>query len=435
VVTDGRLTITSSIWAIGIVAVGWTLLGGIATVIWTDLLLFLVFVAGAVVSTIYIAHLLPGGLGEIISAGAEADKFRVFDFSTDPTLDFTIWAGLIACTVFNLNAFGTDQLIAQRMFCCKSARSARWAIISSSAGMLITAAMMLVGVGLFAYYQRFDMNPLYAAAVADKGDRVFPIFIVRVLPAGLTGLLVAGIFAAAVSSLDSILAALSQTVISVAYRPYRRWRAARTTTRSASDPVEQQRRELRASRLLVVLWGLALCGMAHLSEQASRFQPDILRLALSMAGYTGGALLAGFMLAFLKLEVDDRGLLWSGPISVLMVFAVAWHQPWSHWVCRVGAGMILAVWLWHLWPPQRRSEAPKTLWLVAILAAVVLISRYGYWPGPPDPATGLPTYRTIAWPWFVPIGFAVAFSLGYLLAGRRAGDTGQQRAEARGEQR
>jgi hypothetical protein len=65
----------------------------------------------------------------------------------------------------------------------------------------------------------------------------------------------------------------------------------------------------------------------------------------------------------------------------------------------------------------------------------VWVNRYGYWPGLPDPATGLPTYLTIAWPWFVPIGFAVAFFLGYLLAGRRTAGTAQQQPEARREQR
>ncbi len=234
VVTDGQLGLSASIWTLGVVAVGWTLLGGIATVIWTDVLLFLAFVAGGVIALGYVSHLLPGGFGELLRVGWGAGKFRVLDLSSDPTSDFTLWAGLIACTVFNLSMFGTDQLIAQRMFCCRDARAARRAMISSSVGLLVTVTMMLVGVGLFAFYSRHPLAPADAAAVAERSDRLFPIFIIRVLPVGLTGLVTTGIFAAAISSLDSILAALSQTTMSVTYQPLLRWRLPRTRREPAA---------------------------------------------------------------------------------------------------------------------------------------------------------------------------------------------------------
>lgn len=417
VVTDGSLGLTTSIWAIGAVAVGWTLLGGIVTIIWTDVLLFGMFVAGAVVSVLYIGHLVPGGLMEVCREGLAAGKFRVFDLSTDPTLDFTLWAGLIAGTVFNVNAYGTDQLIAQRMFCCRNQRSACWAMVGSSAGLLVTAVIMMVGVGLYAYYSRYPLAAADAAIVADKGDRIFLIFIVRVLPVGLKGFLVAGIFAAAISSLDGVLAALSQTTVSAVYRPIQQRLAAASNGDRADDEDGRGRRELLASRVLVVVWGIALCGMAHVGEAASRHHPDVLRLALSMAGYAGGALLGGFMLAFLKVKVDGWGLLWSAPLSVLAVFAVAWHQPWSHWVCWLGGAVVFGWWVMSAVRSGRdgRTWFAKGALVAGALAGVLWINYYGYWPGPPD-AAGQPTYQVVAWPWFVPIGFVVAFGLGYLLA-------------------
>ncbi len=415
VVTDGQLGLSASIWTLGVVAVGWTLLGGIATVIWTDVLLFLAFVAGGVIALGYVSHLLPGGFGELLRVGWGAGKFRVLDLSSDPTSDFTLWAGLIACTVFNLSMFGTDQLIAQRMFCCRDARAARRAMISSSVGLLVTVTMMLVGVGLFAFYSRHPLAPADAAAVAERSDRLFPIFIIRVLPVGLTGLVTTGIFAAAISSLDSILAALSQTTMSVTYQPLLRWRARR---RGCPVPDANPRHEVLVSRGLVVLWGVALCGMAHLSNEASRFYPDILRLALSMAGYTGGALLAGFMLAFLRIPNDDRGLLWSAPISVLTVFAVAWHQPWARWVCWIGAGLVLMGWVACAVRAGSRGDGWRTIALAAALAGLMWISYYGYWPGEPG-ATGAAACRTVAWPWFVPIGFGVAFGFALVLGKRK----------------
>jgi len=421
VVSGGRLPLATSVWVIGAVAVGWTLLGGIATVIWTDVLLFLVFIAGGAVSVAYASHLIPGGFEEVLHAGWAAGKFRMFDLSADPSLDFTLWAGLLACTVFNLNMYGTDQLIAQRMFCCRSARTARWAMISSSAGLLVAALMMLVGVALFAYHARFPLSGADAAAVAEQGDRLFPIFIVRTLPAGLTGLLVAGIFAAAISSLDSILAALSQTTVSAVYRPWRQWRSkgAEHPPHSVPDSAGEAGRELRASRLLVVAWGFALCGMAHLAQRASAFYPDILRLALAMAGYTGGALLAGFMLAFLRVRVDGSGLLWAAPVSVLTVFAVAWHQPWSHWVCWIGAGLLVACWCGRLIGRPRPGDLARSAWLLLALGAMLWINHHGYWTSV-DADTGQLVQHSIAWPWFVLIGFAAAFPLGYLLGEPRA---------------
>jgi hypothetical protein len=80
----------------------------------------------------------------------------------------------------------------------------------------------------------------------------------------------------------------------------------------------------------------------------------------------------------------------------------------------------LLFWVRHLWANAQMRDAIKTVWLAIALGIMLWINHYGYWPGPIDPETGQPTYLTIAWPWFVPIGFAVAFALGYLLARPRA---------------
>ncbi len=422
VVTDGRLNLHYSIWIIGVVAIVWTILGGIATVIWTDSLLFLLFFAGAVVSIGYVAHLVPGGWSEVFRLGSEAEKFRVFDFSLDPTLQFTFWAGIIASTWGSLNAYGTDQLIAQRMFCCKGPRQARWAIIASSTSLLVTLSVLMVGVGLFAYYHHFPLDATDAARVAEKGDRIFPTFIVRVLPPGLTGLIVAAIFAAAISSLDSILAALSQTFISAFYRPFRRRRAGIVDIDSPATP-DEERRDVFVSRILIVFWGLALCGMAYVSIAASKRYNDVLNLALSMAGYTGGAMLAGFMLAFLRVNVNDRGLLWSAPLSVVTVFAVAWNKApadpalrqfgWADGVCYAAAGVFLALWTMLVIRDPRRGLL-KTPWLVAGVGLMLVLHHFLRFPSP-DGTHLLPP----AWPWYIPIGSVVAFVFGYVLGDPR----------------
>jgi len=283
------------------------------------------------------------------------------------------------------------------------------------------------------YYRTFPLSAEAAALVAERGDRIFPIFIITVLPVGITGLLIAGIFAAAISSLDSILAALSQTTVSAFYLPWRRHRASRS--HAAQQGPDSDRSVVLASRVLVVFWGIVLCLMAHVADAASSKFPEILNLALSMAGYAGGALLAGFMLAFLRLGIDGRGFLWSGPLSVLLIFALVWHQPWTHAVCWMGAAALLLTWLWrsYLQGPSSNQAGPsgqepgppvlptwaQTLILIAGLALMLWVNAYGYL-GTEVNSDGQIRYITVAWPWFIPIGSTVAFVFGWLLARKQS---------------
>ena len=457
-------------WAvilIGIVAVGWTLIGGISTVIWTDVILFLVFLLGAVVALVTVAANLPGGWGEMFRVGWGATesgvwgKFTFFDFDPSPLRRYTIWTAAIASTWGGLGSYGTDHLLAQRMFCCKNERDARWAIISSTVSQVVTITVMLVGVGLFAYYSQTPTEPAAMAAEVErhpdfpmltgealesfrvKGDRIFPIFIVQVIPLGLKGLIIAGVFAAAISSLMGILTALSQTVMTAFYNPLReRQLRARGISISlaggleqASEQVEnssEDRRSVFVGRVLVVFWGVVLCAMAYLAQNIAAKYPSILDLALAMAGFAGGALLAGFALAFLPLRIDGRGFMWSGPLSVMVIFALVWHQPWTHIVCGVAAGVFLFVWLLIMaWEADQARSAPRvarprpplvmpaivqTLRGVVGVGGMLWLNHYGHWgEGDPD-KFGNPTFRTVAWPWYIPIGSTVAFVFGYLLS-------------------
>ncbi len=430
----GVSTLSWSIYLVGVIAVGWAWIGGITTVIWTDVILFLVFVFGALAALLAIIIRLPGspleGVSYMIQAGWAArdagpwGRFTFFDFDWSPARQYTFWTAVFATTWGGLYAYGTDQMMAQRMFCCRGPREARLAIISSTAGQVVTVMMCFVGVGLYAFYRVFELPDDLAARVAGKPDLIFPIFILRELPAGVTGLVIAGIFAAALSTLVSVVAAYSQTTISAFYLPWRR----RRRTGGAGDPLDdpaEQRRLVLLSRVLVVLWGAILCAMAQVAEAASGKFPEILNLALAMAGYTGGALLAGFLLAFLRLNIDDRGFLWSAPLSVLTVFALVWHESWAHAVCWVGAGLILAGWLWML-ARERIGGGPdpgrgvrnllQTVLLVAGLVLMLWLSYRGWFDVREDPIRGTRHYVTVAWPWFVPIGSTVAFVFGYALA-------------------
>jgi len=402
-----------AIWLIGALAVLWTLLGGITTVIWTDVIQFAVFTLGLVAALGVALTRLPGGWGEVMTVAAAAGKLRVWNLTTDPQEEFTLWTALLANTLLCLNAYGTDQLIAQRMFCCRGPRAARLAIIASSLGHLVTLLAVGVGLTLYAFYQRHPLHGSAAASVATRVDNVFPVFILQEIPPGLTGLVIAGVFAAAISSLDSVLAALSQTVVSHFYRPWRQRRLG-TNGRQKDD----ERHYLWAARLLVVVWGIVLCAMAHVAELASTRYRELLNLALAMASYTGGALLAAFFFAFLRLNLSYRGIMWSAPLSVLMVFALSWHQPWAIVTTIAASLTLLAAWLFWTMKNWRNGESSRTrtllrgLALGAGAASVVLVCI--------TPVDESGQHLVVAWPWNVPVGFVVAFAFGILLDSPRS---------------
>ena len=230
----GMSPLVLAISAVGIIAVIWTMLGGIATVVWTDAMLFLVFVVGGLVALAVVAIQMPDGLaqscprrlgGRQVQALGPVGDARSAGFNSRwaamLTQPYTIWAAIFAVTFGNIGSYGTDQLLAQRIFTCRSQRDAQWAVISSWAAELVVALMLMVGVGLVVVLQDVSRTAFRqaAAAVEAKPDNIFPVFILTQVPVALRGLIVAGIFAAAISSLTSILAALSQTTLSAVYLP------------------------------------------------------------------------------------------------------------------------------------------------------------------------------------------------------------------------
>ncbi len=295
---------------IGVFAIIWTLMGGMTTVIWTDVIQFFVFIGGGLTALGVMIFQIDGGFPEILRAAGEAGKLRLLDLSTNPDVQFTLWVGLLAMPFQNLAAFGTDQLNAQRMFCCRSASDASKAIIASSISLLVTWLMLLVGAALFVYYLQHPPSAAEAAQFAKDADSVFPVWITTVLPPGLTGLILAGAFAAAISSLNSALAALSQTTLSLVHAKH------------GIENTDQQKL-ISQSRVCVVLWGLALIAVA-IGLQAVRGEINLLNLAFGMVTYTYGPMLGAFLLALSPIRRDIRGVLIGSTLSILLVL---WVRP------------------------------------------------------------------------------------------------------------
>ena len=346
-------------WCIAVIcffAMGWTLMGGMRTVIWTDVMQVALFTIGGTMALAWMLGNFENGWQTLYTTAGAAeqldgtviDKLRVFNFSTLPELRLTFWVAIFAVPFLNLNAFGADQVNAQRLFCCRGSGDAKKAIIWSSAGQLLTALMLMIGAALFVFYMKHPpTDPLimgvmkWSAGQSGSPDMVFPVWILTELPTGMRGLMLSCLFAAAISSLDSILAALSQTTLSM-------------LRRTDGDFTELEHlRLVRHSRFLVVFWGAVLTGFTFvLFAVHEKTNASILPLAFGMTTYTVGPLLGMFLIALLGGGRGSvKGLIAGALISFVLVFFVR-NDVWVLFM-----NDALALWLAKL-PSYELVEGP-----------------------------------------------------------------------------
>ncbi|HKP12329.1 MAG TPA: sodium:solute symporter, partial [Blastocatellia bacterium] len=164
-----------SILAVGLLTLIYTFEGGIAAVIWTDLIQLVIYVAGSLLAAYMLLRLIPGGWGTVVAEAAPASKFQVFSFAWDFKLPFTFWAGVLGGTCLTMASHGTDQLLVQRLLTCRDQRDSQKAIVLSGFVVLFQFALfLLIGVMLFVYYKYFPLDAQLAS-----NDEIFPFFIVH----------------------------------------------------------------------------------------------------------------------------------------------------------------------------------------------------------------------------------------------------------------
>jgi solute:Na+ symporter, SSS family len=303
------LSYGQAICVVTLLAVVYTGFGGIKAVIWTDVVQFAVFIGGAGLVLFLIINMIPGGvhgaytvLRDAVEAeGAPAHKLRVFDFAMSFTQPGVFFIAILNGCFQTFAALGTDQDMTQRMLTCHNVRRAkRSLLLTGLAKFPIDALFLLVGAALFAFNAH---HPFADADIAP--DHVFPTFIGSVLPVGLRGLLFAAILAAAMSSLDSALSALSSSAITDIYKPYIRKNA-------------PERHYLVASRFCVVLFAVILMAIAYLS----RGDESILWRAFRLTGYAYGSLLGVFLAGVLTRRGNNLGNIIAMTSSVLFLLAI-----------------------------------------------------------------------------------------------------------------
>src|SRR5713101_5798055 len=273
----------------------YTFEGGMTAVIWTDVVQMAIYVGGTVVGFFTILHLVPGGWPAIHAAAASAGKFNVFDFSHSLFRTYTFWSGIVGGTFLTMASHGTDQLMVQRLLAAKNERDSKKALIASGFAVLFQFTLFLVvGVMLYVYYRQFPPTAPFSSS-----DRIFPTFIVEHMPVGISGLLIAALFAAAMSNLSAALNSLSASTIVDFYGRIRP---------QASDP-----ERLRISRISTVVWGLVLFALAMLAGHGGR----VVETGLSLASIPYGAMLGVFMLGVLTRRANQTGAI----IGMLFGFA------------------------------------------------------------------------------------------------------------------
>ena len=312
----GEIASTAIITALTMI---YTFEGGMAAVIWTDVVQTAIYVAGTLVGFFTILHAIPGGWSAVQAMADAAGKFRVFDFSPVLHKTYTFWSGIIGGTFLTTASHGTDQLMVQRLLASRGERQAKIALLASGVAILFQFMLFLVvGVLLFVFYG--GVRPV------GSSDRIFPSFIVQHMPHGISGLLIAAILAAAMSNLSAALNSLSSTTIADFY--LRR-------SRGASEA-----RRLSVSRFATVLWAVVLFGLALLSRRGGR----VVEVGLSIASVAYGALLGVFLLGVLTRRANQRGAI-AGMACGLAMEIYLWtatQVPWT-WYVAIGSAVTFLV--------------------------------------------------------------------------------------------
>jgi SSS family solute:Na+ symporter len=288
----------------------YTLEGGMKAVIWTDVAQFLLYLAGSAVTLWLLLHRVPGGWTEVTQVAAAAGhKLQVFDFSFHWATKYTFWSGLIGGAFLTMASHGTDQTIVQRLLAARNQRDAGRALVASGLIVIVQfTVFLLIGVLLFVFAQH---TPLLAPG--ERVDRILPLYLVREMPVGLAGLLLASIIAVAMSNASGSLNSLAAASI----LDFSRLRGRATDTASF----------VKISRAMTLLWGLVLMGFG-LVKWGPLLEAGLTVVALPLA-----SLLGLFLLGTIDRKANATGALvgmFCGLAVILYVFkfttvAFSWY--------------------------------------------------------------------------------------------------------------
>ena len=309
---------------IAIVALLYTFTGGLKGVIWVDAIQMFIYIGGAIISGIYLINIIPGNFAEVLSSTEISSKLNIINLGFDKgftgffSQPYTLLSGLIGGAFLSMSSHGTDQLIVQRLLAAKNLAESKKALITTGLIIIFQFALFLfIGVLLFAYYGSLDI----------KSDEIFSKFIIEVLPSGVKGIIIAGLFAAALSTLAGSITSLSSSVMLDLYLPFKK---------SADE-----KKDLLISKLLTIFWAVMLIISAFIFMESPK---AVVELALSIASFTYGGLLGTFLLGLSNKKILQNHAI-AGFITaiVVMSFIIAFKVVAWTWFILIGVCVTLIV--------------------------------------------------------------------------------------------
>jgi len=308
-------TFGTSIAIIGLFTLVYTLIGGIRSVVYTDTIQFILYIFGAIVTFNVINEMIPGGLDSIKFILGEADKFSVFQgFSSSLsdllTRPYNFIAAVLGGFLLSMASHGTDHLMVQRLLSAGSIRASQKALVLSGFLVFLQFAIFLfLGATMWVLYDGLPLKP----------NLVFPWFILTHLPPGFTGFLVAGIFAAAMSTLSSSINSLASATVVDWIKPIK------------------PNVGLTTARWVSVFWAIVLIGGAMLFTSS---ESPLVEVGLSIASVIYGAILGFFILRLTNWQVSNQSVFWGFSISIITMIYL-WKATPLAWTWYVFFGTII----------------------------------------------------------------------------------------------
>jgi SSS family solute:Na+ symporter len=289
-----------SILALGATTLVYTYHGGMRAVVWTDVIQTFVYLAGGLGAVYLLGNGVEGGWTRILGDAGAAGKLRLIDTHIGMDKPHTLLAGLLGGGFLAMASHGADQLIVQRLLTAANLRDSRRALIGSGVAVILQFALfLLIGIGLWAFYE----NRAFPAP-----DKIFPTFIIEEMPPGMTGVVIAAILAAAMSTISGSLNSLAAATTHDLWIPLR----GKGTPESL----------LKVSKVFTLLWAAVLIGGAMLYRAEGT---PVVVIALSIASFTYGGLLGAFFLAMLWPRAIQRDAILAMAVGIgsmsIVVFA------------------------------------------------------------------------------------------------------------------
>jgi len=318
----------SSICIIAVVSFSYTYVGGLRAVVWMDVVQLFIYIGGAIAAIIIVTGDIGGGISAAVSRAAEAGKYEIFNFSFEGGLSgffstpYTLIASILGGAFLSMASHGVDQLIVQRLLATGSLPKSRRALILTGGIIIFQFALFLfLGTLLYVFYGGVDM----------PSDEIFPLFIIQEMPSGLSGLIIAALFAAAMSTLSSSITALASATMYDYLIPY--WKGINADN------------EVAVSRFITMVWTFLLVGSAIVFMQSPQ---TVVELALSIASFTYGGLLGTFFLGVLFTKPQLRHAVPAFIAGILvMVYVILFTSIAWTWYTIIGSAVTVGVGLLH----------------------------------------------------------------------------------------